>query len=419
MSAPHRDTLRRMPAGVWALGIVSLLMDVSSEMIHSLLPLFMVGTLGASAFAVGLIEGAAESTALIVKVFSGVLSDYLGRRKGLALFGYALGAFTKPLFAIAASPLMVLGARLLDRVGKGVRGAPRDALLADIAPAEIRGAAFGLRQSLDTVGAFLGPLLAVALMLLWADDYRRVFWIAVIPGILAVLALLVGVREPGAPRGHVRRNPIQRDNLRRLPADYWWVVGIGAAFTLARFSEAFLVLRAHDAGIAVSLVPLVLVAMNVVYAVCAYPFGKLSDRLSHRALLAAGLLVLAAADAVLALSTQWPALLLGVVLWGVHMGMTQGLLAAMVAATAPADLRGTAFGFFNLVSGLAMLAASAIAGLLWDRYGAAFTFLGGAAFCALTLAGLGHRSRRDIDLSPTPPDVYSVRPPPPSKQGES
>lgn len=384
-----------IPAGIWVLGFVSLLMDISSEMIHSLLPLFMVGALGASAFVVGLIEGLAEATALIVKVFSGALSDYLGRRKGLALFGYALGALTKPLFAIAPSIGIVIAARLLDRVGKGVRGAPRDALVADIAPAELRGAAFGLRQSLDTVGAFLGPLLAVGLMLLWANDFRAVFWVAVIPGLMAVGLLLFGVREPGRHVDPKRGNPIRRDNLRRLGRTYWWVVGVGAVFTLARFSEAFLVLRAQQSGIAVALVPLVMVAMNVVYAAAAHPFGKLSDRVSHRKLLVQGLVVLIAADLVLAMDGHWTTLLAGVALWGVHMGMTQGLLATMVADSAPADLRGTAFGFFNLVSGVAMLIASALAGLLWDSLGAATTFYAGAGFCLLALLGLIIPSNRD------------------------
>lgn len=381
----------RIPAGVWVLGFVSLLMDISSEMIHSLLPLFMVGALGASALVLGLIEGLAESTALIVKVFSGTISDYLGKRKGLAVFGYALGAFTKPLFAIAPTLGIVLTARVLDRVGKGVRGAPRDALVADIAPPEVRGAAFGLRQSLDTVGAFLGPLLAAGLMLLWANDFRAVFWVAVIPGLLAVALLLFGVREPERHTGEKRTNPIRRENLRRLGGAYWWVVGIGAVFTLARFSEAFLVLRAQQVGIAVALVPLVMVAMNVVYAASAYPFGKLSDRMSHKSLLAWGLVVLIAADLILATDGHWTTVLVGVALWGVHMGMTQGLLATMVADTAPADLRGTAFGFFNLVSGLAMLIASIVAGLLWDRLGASFTFYAGAAFCGVALLGLGKR----------------------------
>ncbi|MDD5276156.1 MAG: MFS transporter [Methylovulum sp.] len=386
----------RIPSGVWVLGFVSLLMDVSSEMIHSLLPLFMVNVLGASTLTVGFIEGLAESTALIVKVFSGVLSDYLGKRKGLALFGYALGALTKPCFALAASTGAVLAARLLDRVGKGVRGAPRDALVADITPPHLRGAAFGLRQSLDTVGAFLGPLLATGLMLLWADDFRAVFWVAVIPGLMAVALLLFGVREPEYQPPDKRTKPIQRNNLQRLSASYWWVVGVGAVFTLARFSEAFLVLRAQQSGIPIALVPLVMVAMNVVYALSAYPFGKLSDRMSHRKLLATGLVVLILADLVLAANDHWGVVLLGVALWGVHLGLTQGLLATMVADAAPADLRGTAYGFFNLVSGVAMLAASVLAGLLWDQWGAAFTFYTGAAFCVLALTGLFWKPKHTV-----------------------
>lgn len=380
--------LCQIPSGVWVLGFVSLLMDISSEMIHSLLPLFLVTTLEASAFAVGLIEGLAESTALIVKVFSGVLSDYLGRRKGLALVGYALGALTKPLFALAPGIGIVLMARLLDRVGKGVRGAPRDALVADIAPPHLRGAAFGLRQSLDTVGAFLGPLLAVGLMLLWANDFRSVFWVAVIPGLMAVVLLLLGVQEPEQHVDGRRINPIRRENLKRLDRRYWWVVGVGAIFTLARFSEAFLVLRAQQGGIPIALVPLVMVAMNLVYAASAYPFGKLSDKISHAKLLALGLIILIAADLVLATNDHWGVVLIGVALWGIHMGMTQGLLATMVANAAPTDLRGTAYGFFNLMSGLAMLIASVLAGLLWDRFGASFTFYAGAVFCAMALIGL-------------------------------
>ncbi|MBS0364213.1 MAG: MFS transporter [Proteobacteria bacterium] len=381
-------TLGRIPAGVWVLGFVSMLMDISSEMTQSLLPLFMVGTLGASALVVGVIEGLAESTALIVKVFSGVLSDYLGRRKGLAVFGYTLGALTKPLLAMASTTGVVLTARLLDRIGKGVRGAPRDALIADLAPADVRGATFGLRQSLDTVGGFLGPLAAAALMLSWANDFRAVFWVAVIPGLLAVALLLVGVREPERHVGEKRTNPIRRENIRRLSAAYWWVVGVGAVFTLARFSEAFLVLRAKQGGMPVALVPLVMVVMNGVYSASAYPFGKLSDRMSHQALLALGLAVLITADLVLAMDNHWTTVLAGVGLWGVHMGMTQGLLATMVADTAPADLRGTAFGFFNLVSGIAMLIASVLAGLLWDRLGASFTFYAGAVFAGVALLGL-------------------------------
>lgn len=389
---PDRQT--RLPRAIWVLGCVSLLMDVSSEMVHSLLPMFMVGVLGASALTVGLIEGAAEATALIVKVFSGVLSDYVGKRKGLALLGYGLGALTKPLFALASTTGVVVAARLIDRVGKGIRGAPRDALVADIAPPELRGAAFGLRQSLDTVGAVLGPLLAVVLMLLWANDFRAVFWVAVVPGLAAVVLLFLGVPEPERPPAAKRFNPISRANLRRLGPAYGWVVGVGAALTLARFSEAFLVLRAQQSGVVMALVPLVMVAMNVVYAATAYPFGKLSDRVSHSTLLGGGLLVLVAADLVLASSHHWAVVLLGVALWGVHMGMTQGLLAAMVADTAPADLRGTAYGFFNLMLGLAMLLASALAGWLWDQWGPEATFYGGAVLSLLALAVLGMRRLR-------------------------
>ena len=392
MTAAPPAATPRLPAGIWVLGFVSLLMDISSEMIHALLPLFMVGSLGMGVALVGLLEGLAEATALILKVCSGVISDWFGRRKPLAVLGYGLGAATKPLFALATGPGLIFTARLLDRVGKGIRGAPRDALVADIAPPEQRGAAFGLRQSLDTVGAFVGPLLAVALMLLWANDFRAVFAVAVVPALLAVLLLMVGVREPARPAGAARSNPISRANLKRLPRAYWWVVGVGAVFTLARFSEAFLVLRAEQLGMALALVPLVMVAMNVVYSLTAYPFGKLSDRVSHHGLLLAGLSVLVLADVVLAVSTHWVGLLLGVALWGVHMGMTQGLLAAMVAAQAPADLRGTAFGFFNLVSGVALLAASVLAGLLWQYLGPAWTFGAGAAFSVLAMAALAWRA---------------------------
>ncbi|ACS86066.1 MFS transporter [Musicola paradisiaca] len=390
---PLLSTLNRIPKGVWVLGGVSLLMDISSEMIHSLLPLFMTSTLGASVMLIGLVEGLAEATALIVRVFSGVLSDYLGKRKGLALFGYGLGAFSKPLFALAPSLGMVLGARLLDRIGKGIRSAPRDALVADITPSDIRGAAFGLRQSLDTFGAFAGPLIAVGLMLLWHNDFRAIFWVAALPGLLSIALLFFGLNEPEPRRVAPRANPIRRDNLKRLGAGYWWVVGTGAIFTLARFSEAFLVLRAQQLNIPLPLIPLVMVAMNLVYSCSAYPFGKLADRVSHRALLQTGLVVLILADIVLAWSTHGFGLLLGVALWGMHMGMTQGLLAAMIADEAPADLRGTAYGMFNLISGIALLLASTIAGVLWSYWGAAATFLVGAAFCALTLLGMKKRPR--------------------------
>lgn len=385
---PRFATLGRIPKGVWVLGGVSLLMDVSSEMIHSLLPLFMATTLGASVIIIGLIEGLAEATALILKVFSGAISDYVGKRKGLALLGYGLGALSKPLFAFAPTAGGVFSARMIDRVGKGIRGAPRDALVADVTPPEIRGAAYGLRQALDTVGAFLGPLLAVLLMFIWANDFHAIFWVAVIPAVLSILLLGFGLQEPKSAIAHKRSNPLKRENLKKLSAAYWWVVAIGSIFTLARFSEAFLVLRAQQMEIPLYTIPLVMVAMNLVYSLTAYPFGKLSDSMSHSKLLQWGLLVLILADIVLALSGHWSTLLIGVALWGIHMGMTQGLLAAMVAHTAPPELRGTAFGMFNLMSGLALLLASTGAGVLWETFGAASTFYAGAIICVVTLIGM-------------------------------
>jgi MFS family permease len=385
-----------LPRAIWLLGFVSLLMDVSSEMIHSLLPVFMVSALGASALAVGLVEGIAESTALVVKVFSGTLSDWLGRRKGLAVLGYALGAASKPLFALAASVPWVLAARFIDRIGKGVRGAPRDALVADLAPPELRGAAFGLRQALDTVGAFLGPLLGIGLMIALAGDFRAVFWFAVVPAFAAVGLLAFGVREPDAPARRAAANPLQWATLGRLGADFWGVVALGAVFTLARFSEAFLILRAQQLGLADALAPLVFVLMNAVFALTAYPAGRLADRMSHGALLAWALAALIGADLMLAQAVNLAGAAAGVALWGLHMGLSQGLLAAMVAGTAPADLRGTAFGVFNLACGVSMLAASLIAGLLWDAMGSAFTFHAGAVFAALALLLLASRSVRRV-----------------------
>ena len=392
MPTPAPDVKRpAIPKTVWALGCVSLLMDLSSEMIHSLLPVFMVTVMGASGLVVGLIEGVAEATALIVKVFSGVLSDYFGKRKPLALWGYGLGAVAKPIFALASSVDVLFTARFIDRIGKGLRGAPRDALIADVTPPEIRGAAFGLRQSLDGVGAVLGPLLAVALMLLWANDFRAVFWVAVLPGALAVVVLLVGVKEPKGSRAAAPVNPLRKAHLRRLPRAFWGVVVLGAVFTLARFSEAFLVLRFAQAGLPLAYTPLVLVGMSAVYGLAAYPMGLWSDAINPRWLLAGGLLVLLTADMTLARANGWPGLVVGLALWGLHMAMTQGVLAAMVANTAPADLRGTAFGFFNLMSGLSLLVASVLAGWLWDTQGAAATFYAGAVFCAVALAIMAWR----------------------------
>jgi MFS family permease len=381
--------LRDIPASVWALGFVSLLMDVSSEMIHALLPVYLVTVFGASLLTIGIIEGIAEATASIVKIFSGALSDWLGRRKFLAALGYGLAAFTKPVFPLADSIGWVVAARFVDRVGKGIRGAPRDALVADVAPAHLRGASFGLRQSLDTVGAFVGPLVAVALMWATANDFTVVFWVAVIPAFAAFALLLFAVKEPERPAELRRvRSPLSRAELARLGSVYWWVVALGGVLTLARFSEAFLVLRAQSLGLPIAWVAIVLVVMNVVYALAAYPAGILSDKVDRVTMLALGLIVLIVADVVLALAGNATVVMVGVALWGLHMGLTQGLLAALLADAAPPELRGTAFGAFNLTSGAALLAASVIAGGLWDLAGPMATFYAGAVFTALALVGL-------------------------------
>ena len=390
MTEPERSFLRwrEIPAGVWVLGTVSLLMDISSEMIHALLPLYLVTVLGTSTLTVGVIEGVAEALAMIVKIFSGALSDYLGKRKLVAAVGYGLAAITKPVFPLAPSVGWLVAARFVDRIGKGIRGAPRDALIADLAPAALRGASFGLRQSLDTIGAFVGPLAAIGLMLLLANNFTLVFWVAVVPAFLSFGLIVFAVRDPERPDGEPVRAPLSRTELARLGPIYWFAVGVAAIFTLARFSEAFLLLRAQSVGIPLALVPSVLVLMNVVYAVAAWPAGALSDRIGRFGVLSVGFAVLVLADLALALVPNVAGAGLGVALWGLHMGLTQGLLASLVADTAPAALRGTAFGMFNLVSGVATLAASVLAGALWDAIGPAGTFLAGAAFTAVALAAL-------------------------------
>jgi len=381
--------LREIPGGIWALGFVSMLMDISSEMIHALLPVYLVTVLGTSMVTVGVIEGIAEATASITKIFSGALSDWLGKRKLLAVLGYGLAAFTKPAFPLAPSVSWLIAARFVDRVGKGIRGAPRDALVADIAPTHLRGASFGLRQSLDTVGAFLGPLLGIGLMWWTADNFRAVFWVAVVPAFLAFALMIFAVREPARPeRLRKIHNPISLAEIKRLGASYWWIVGIATVFTLARFSEAFLILRAQNIGLPIMLVPAVLVLMNVVYALAAYPAGVASDRMNRTTLLIVGLVLLIAADLALALLPSIGGVALGVVLWGLHMGLTQGLFATLVADASPPELRGTAYGFFNLLTGVAMLAASVIAGALWDATGPKATFVAGACLAFLALAGL-------------------------------
>jgi MFS family permease len=381
--------LRGIPSGIWALGFVSLLMDVSSEMIHALMPVYLVTVMGASMATVGVIEGIAEATASIVKIFSGAISDWLGKRKLLAVIGYGLAAVTKPVFPMATSLGWVVAARFIDRIGKGIRGAPRDALVADIAPAHLRGASFGLRQSLDTVGAFLGPGLAIALMWMTRESFKTVFWVAVAPAFLAVGLLLFAVHEPAVVGRRKVRFPLRLSELQKLGSGYWLVVAVATLFTLARFSEAFLILRATSFGLPVVLAPMVLVVMNVVYALAAYPAGVFSDRTNRMTVLMIGFSLLIAADVLLALSGGLAGVTIGIVFWGLHMGFTQGLLATLVADTAPAELRGTAYGLFNLFGGLALLVASVLAGGLWDIFGARTTFLAGAGLTTLALLGLG------------------------------
>lgn len=393
-------TLRAVPSGIWALGFVSMLMDISSEMIHALLPVYLVTVLSTSATTVGLIEGIAEATASITKVFSGALSDRLGKRKLLAAWGYGLAALTKPIFPLAPSVGWMVAARFIDRVGKGIRGAPRDALVADIAPEHLRGASFGLRQSLDTAGAFIGPLLGIGFMWLTANNFRSVFWIAVVPAFLAFALMVFAVREPERPSGLRKvRFPLHRDELGRLGRSYWMIIAVATVFSLARFSEAFLVLRAQAVGVPIMLVPAVLVVMNVVYALSAYPAGVLADNGGRYRILVFGIILLGAADLVLAFVPGIAGVAIGVAVWGLHMGFTQGLLATLVADNSPPELRGTAFGMFNLVTGVALLIASVLAGVMWDRIGAQGTYLGGAVLACLSLLGLlairGHIGRGD------------------------
>lgn len=363
-------------------------MDASSELVHSILPVFLVTVLGASVAAVGLLEGVAEATAAVAKVFSGALSDRWQRRKSLVLAGYGLAALSKPLFPMADSVTWVFTARFLDRVGKGIRGAPRDALIADLVPPGQRNAAYGLRQSLDSVGAFLGPLLAIGLLLLWQNDLRAVLWAAVVPAFLALALLVFGVEERKPAKSAAGAPVLTLTGLQSLGNRYWIVIAFGSVITLARFSEAFLVLRGQQAGLPIAWVPAIIMVLSLAYAASAYPAGLAARRWSRRTLLAWGLAVLVVADLVLARGTSIASVLAGSALWGLHMGLTQGLMSALVADAVPAERAGTAFGFFNLVTGVFLLLASSLAGIIWDLFGAPATFLVGAVFGSAALAGL-------------------------------
>jgi len=389
-TVPVKTGYRALPSGIWALGFVSMFMDISSELVHSLLPIFMTTVLGASMVTVGLVEGVVEATASVTKVFSGAISDYFRKRKFLVVFGYGLSALTKPMFPLATTMWWVFSARFIDRIGKGIRGAPRDALIGDMVLAHTRGAAYGLRQSLDSVGAFVGPLLAVLLMLWLNNDIKTVLWVAVVPAWLAVMVLTLAVRDP-KPDAQLVSDPkrfLSMRTVKKLTLRYWLVVALGAVFTLARFSEAFLILRAQDVGLSLAYTPVILIVMNVVYSLFAYPAGNASDRFSPRLLLIFGLCMLVLADILLAMSSSPWLIFLGAAFWGLHMAFSQGLLLKLVADTAPAELLGTAFGIFNLASGLALLLASVIAGSLWNSWGAPATFIAGACFAAIAALGL-------------------------------
>jgi MFS family permease len=389
----------KIPAGIWAIGFVSLFMDASSELVHALLPALYL-SLGASMATVGIIEGIAEATAAITKVFSGALSDWLGKRKALAVAGYGLAALTKPLFPLAHSVEVIFAARFIDRIGKGIRGAPRDALVADITPEEVRGEAYGLRQSLDAAGGFIGPILAISLMALLSDNITLSLWFAVIPAILCMAFLVFGVQEPkhvpsSRTEGKKKGWPLNRADLAQLNGHYWLVVIIGALFSLGRFSVAFLALRAMELGLPVGLSPAVLILMGVVFSLASYPVGLLADRMDKGTLLALGFLALIIAELILGSATSYYVALIGVAVWGLHLGLTQGLLSTLVANSAPAHLRGTAFGVFNLANGVALLLASLVAGGLWQSFGASVTFYTGAGFAsaALVLLLLAFRSK--------------------------
>ena len=381
----------RIPRSVWILGAVSLFMDMSSELVHSVLPVYLTSVLGLSVLAVGIIEGIAEATASMLKVVSGYVSDRFAKRKSLALLGYGLAALTKPIFPLAETAFGVVAARFVDRIGKGIRSAPRDAIVADVTPPQLLDAAYGLRQSLDTVGAFAGPMLAMLFLWLWAGDLRMVLWVAVVPAFIAVALLAVGVPEP-PPHAPARRNAAIRFNtLTRLPKAFWHLIALTALFSLARLSEAFLVLRAQEMQLTLFWIPMVMIVMSAVYSIASYPAGLFARRLGKRTLLRASLVALFAAESVLAWLPGQAGLWIGVALWGLHMGLSQGGLSAAVAQLAPPQLRATCFGIFHFVTGVFQLASGALAGWLWSQHGSSAAFTAGAFWAVVALLALGLR----------------------------
>ena len=383
-----------LPRNVWVLGFVSLFMDLSSEIYHALLPAFITMVLGLPATALGAIDGVAEATANLAKLFSGRLSDRSLKRKPWVMAGYGLAALSKPLFPIATTAPAVMVARFADRIGKGIRGSPRDAIVADEAPPEIRGRAFGVRQAMDTVGALLAPLAAIALMAWLAGDIRAVFWIAAIPAAISFLIAWLALREPQQHLAPLKKSPFFA-GFRELDKDTKRLLQVGFLFTLARFSEGFLILKGIDIGLSETLSPLTLAIFNLTYVVLAYPAGALSDRMSPHSILMAGMAVLVAGDLVLGATNGFAGLVLGTALWGAHMALTQGIFSRMIADSAPEHLRATSFGAFWFVTGIAGLLASLGAGWLWDRQGSSATFFTSAAVAAVALAMLSLLSGDD------------------------
>ena len=384
----------RIPRAVWVLGGVSLFMDMSSELVHAILPVYLTTVLGLSVLTVGIIEGIAEATASMLKVVSGVISDHFRRRKALTLLGYGLSALTKPVFPLAATAYGVVAARFVDRVGKGIRGAPRDAIIADVTPPSVRDAAYGLRQALDTVGAFAGPLLAMLFLWLWAGDMRAVLWIAVVPAALAVILLAFGVSEPAHEAAGGSAAPPRLHALMALSQPFWLLMLLAALLSLARLSEAFLVLRAQELKLGLMWIPLVMIVMSAVYSASSYPAGVWAARVGRRAMLMASLLALAAAEAALAWLPHGAGLWAGVALWGLHMGLSQGGLSAWVAELAPAEQRATAFGVFHFTTGLSQLVGGGLTGWVWTRHGSAAAFTMGCAWAVVALVMLSIVARR-------------------------
>lgn len=400
-------TARRPSLGrtVIALGAVSFLTDVSSEMIYPLLPVFLTVTLGASASMLGLIEGAAETTASLLKLASGWWSDRVKRRKPLIVFGYALASLVRPLVAVAQSASQVLVIRVTDRIGKGIRTSPRDALIADAVDPSIRGRAFGFHRAADHAGAFLGPIVAFALMHWWAVETRTVFWLALIPGALAVVTVVVFVKEPAGRARLAEYETVARSATaeNQLPRSFWAYLGVLLLFTIGNSTDAFLLLRANQLGVPVTLVPILWATLHGVKSAASTPGGALSDRVGRVPTLVAGWTIFALVYVGFAFaSAAWHAWALFIV-YGLFYALTEGAERALVADIVPPGKRGTAFGWFNLSLGLGLLPASVLFGVVWDRAGAPAAFLMGGALAGMASILLVALSRLPDSRGAAPP----------------